>query len=347
MKNRLKSRGFTLIELLVVIAIIAILIGLLLPAVQKVREAAARTQCQNNMKQIVLASHNYDSANQILPPGLVNPSGGFTFADPNVGCLAFLLPFIEQNNIYQLLNPSPPTWLNTPTTAGWWSNGSYWAGAQNSIKTYLCPSDTTTNFQQVGVFITMYCDANDLTFTGGYYPNPTGQNLGKSNYMPSAGSIGAPNKNYYGQYYGPFCPSYQSLTSLGKITAGDGTANTIFFGEAPGGDPVCGYNASFVPTSGTRDFSISWMGAGAFATAWGVSTNNSGTGCSSYSSTGLIWYRMGSRHTAVANFGFGDGSVRPIRQGAGASFFTADWYALMYASGIYDGGIITYSLLGQ
>src|SRR5947208_4995373 len=102
MKNVSKSRGFTLIELLVVIAIIAILIGLLLPAVQKVREAAARTQCQNNLKQVVLASHNYDSANNVLPPGILGhtnvaaANSGFTFAAPCIGALTFLLPYIEQ-----------------------------------------------------------------------------------------------------------------------------------------------------------------------------------------------------------------------------------------------------------
>jgi prepilin-type N-terminal cleavage/methylation domain-containing protein/prepilin-type processing-associated H-X9-DG protein len=341
MKNVSKSRGFTLIELLVVIAIIAILIGLLLPAVQKVREAAARAQCQNNMKQIVLASHNYDSANGQLPPGILGhanftqQNNGFTFGAPCVGALAFLLPYIEQNNLYMSMSanaPSPQQFFqqvqaNQNAANPWWNYGSYFSAAQAKVKTYQCPSDTTSTTSAVGTFVIFYCDANSLTFTGGYYPNPTGNLFGRGNYQPLGGSIGQPLVNFYGLFAGPFTDL--STNRVGVIP--DGTSTTVFFGEALGGSEYQGY----------RDFSASWMGSGAFATAWGTAP---AIGPAGYNAQ---WYQTSSFHINSNNFAFGDGSVRPIRQGIGTTFFSGDWFQFMYASGMMDGYVVNLSTLGQ
>jgi len=126
MPRRCYRRAFTLIELLVVIAIIATLIGLLLPAVQKVREAAARAKCQNNLKQIGLACHNYESANGIFPPAGTYPVGG-TSAD-SYSVQARILPYVEQSSLYQLvdLNASATSQPNVTS---------------QRIPIFMCPSE--------------------------------------------------------------------------------------------------------------------------------------------------------------------------------------------------------------
>jgi prepilin-type N-terminal cleavage/methylation domain-containing protein/prepilin-type processing-associated H-X9-DG protein len=139
--------AFTLIELLVVIAIIAVLIGLLLPAIQKVREAANRLSCSNNLKQIGLALHNYHSANGTFPPGQVHlcPLNSFGGGEPALTNWAIeLLPYIEQENLYQQYDKS---YASTVINCAVANTGKYQTSPGNLavlatvVKTYLCPSD--------------------------------------------------------------------------------------------------------------------------------------------------------------------------------------------------------------
>jgi prepilin-type N-terminal cleavage/methylation domain-containing protein len=125
-----RRRGFTLIELLVVIAIIAILIGLLLPAVQKVRSAAARTQSQNNVKQIVLAVHAYHDVNNSVPPMAARVKGATgNFASAHY----FVLPYIEQTPLYEMGQANNGVWEKSPDNAG-----------SKKIKTFISPRDPSS-----------------------------------------------------------------------------------------------------------------------------------------------------------------------------------------------------------
>src|SRR5262245_23638724 len=117
-------RGFTLVELLVVIAIIGILMGLLLPAVQKIRDAAARTQCQNNLHQIGLALHGFHDVYKFFPPGY-RATAAYPDTTPGWGWAAHILPFIEQNPVAQLIN------FDQPVEAS--------AATQTVIPLFVCP----------------------------------------------------------------------------------------------------------------------------------------------------------------------------------------------------------------
>lgn len=170
----LRRNGFTLIELLVVIAIIAILIGLLLPAIQKVREAANRMSCQNNLKQIALACLNYESTYGNLPPGSSSPIPYISgYGQDCAPVQAIILPYLEQSNLYKLFDWT--VGINT-------NSANYFARIQE-VKSYLCPSD-----QEVGQF---------SQGTAGLAP--TGY----------AASIGAGRMNYFGSIgaTAQMCPS--------------------------------------------------------------------------------------------------------------------------------------------
>jgi prepilin-type N-terminal cleavage/methylation domain-containing protein/prepilin-type processing-associated H-X9-DG protein len=213
---RLRHRGFTLIELLVVIAIIAVLIALLLPAVQAAREAARRAQCNNNLKQLGLAVHNYISSNNVLPActmfgGPTQGSWGYT-----ASWAVSLLPNLEQTPLYNAVNFSYGMWLGQNTTV------SYTGAAA-----FLCPSEN----QKIRPGVGLWAPWGPTNYFGNYgAPEPIRIWSGTivAPYAPTtsnnSGSIGVPVGSMY-------APIFADMAWFGLESVVDGTSNTALFSE--------------------------------------------------------------------------------------------------------------------
>jgi prepilin-type N-terminal cleavage/methylation domain-containing protein/prepilin-type processing-associated H-X9-DG protein len=277
-----RRNAFTLIELLVVIAIIAILIGLLLPAVQKVREAAARISCTNNLKQIALAAHNYHDANERFPTANT-PAFGSAFTA--------LLPYIEQENVGRRYNPALPPTDATDADGDGFTNATLGA---SELKTFRCPS--------------MVPPPVPVAFPGwssyavciGNQPNPF--------FAPGSGGNPPQDNGVFVRLIGGGSGGATNQQGVKMVAITDGTSNTILAGEM--GFQLKDYLFTSGPYSGQlRGGNTQWV--------WGYASYSFGsTGLMFNTVTGTPadrTARLGafrSDHSGGANFAFADGSVR-------------------------------------
>lgn len=225
-----RARGFTLIELLVVIAIIAILIALLLPAVQQAREAARRTQCKNNLKQLGLALHNYHDIFLVFPAGAIpapaNGGPGFVANDEHWGWMAFILPQMDQAPLFDSLRINELRLSQVPAALGLTTTDQFNA-AFPPLTTFQCPSDTTGP-RLVGGMRRQHFDGNGFPGGGTFRP-PT------SNYIGVAGYKDINRPNNYRNNPNEGVLFNRSRIAIRDIT--DGTSNTLCVGER---DKRCG-----------------------------------------------------------------------------------------------------------
>jgi len=288
-------RGFTLIELLVVIAIIAILIGLLLPAVQKVREAAARMNCSNNLKQIGTGLHNYHSTYDKFPPlSRYTPAAQNGGTEEKANLFYYILPYLEQDNIYKL---SPFRNVRVPSIDD--SSTAVNAFGSKTIKTYLCPSDPS--------------NIPTATWTNGWVVG---------NYVANHDAFHNPNDGGTMSAWDSGSMAYQARLSASYK---DGTSNTIGVTEAYA---RCGDTGTLWAHEMVN---LEWMamfnhwGARLAASKFQVQPTWSGSSSTVQCNT----YIPNSPHSGGINVMLMDGSVRFLSQGISAN----TWAAALTPSG--------------
>jgi prepilin-type N-terminal cleavage/methylation domain-containing protein/prepilin-type processing-associated H-X9-DG protein len=343
MRNR---RGFTLIELLVVIAIIAILIGLLLPAVQKVRDAAARMSCQNNLKQMGLAVHSFADANQSKLPMLGEAEEGGHWT-------AFILPYMEQDNIFKVLrfgstDFAASTVVSSPSITSANAIERQIAACGTPIKTFRCPSSTlpervydASSYDSPWFAYRVPC--NYLGVVTGLQPHDFKPRNGWGPWPLSSSA------KYLGDLDGIFTirKGPGDITRLvnggmgGPVTltgVTDGLSNTLMIGEAePQQDLPSVGNTQEDGNAGRKDHWYiggddfdNWEGTdwsemgGSTAVRINYPRPASGTQGRGFNAEwGAYEVSFGSRHTGGANFVLGDGSVRFVRDSINVQTFSA------------------------
>ncbi|MCX7431530.1 MAG: DUF1559 domain-containing protein [Planctomycetia bacterium] len=278
MRSIASKRAFTLVELLVVIAIIGTLVGLLLPAVQAAREAARRSQCSNNMKQVAVALHNYQDANKTLPPSATNSTVD-TKGRQGWSWMLFVLPYIEQASLFDACM-NQTTWrMQVPM----YMDTAVAAQARAAIPSFVCPTDTVALLDPE---VQVNSAASWLTFTSS-----------KSNYLANGGATGSWGGST-DQQIRLSQGAFRKVKGAAFKDFTDGLSKTFLVGEA-GGTPAVGVNPGKMP--GIWTGTVNQNNVFVETTRWTVNKLNSG-----------LTDAFGSFHPAGANFAMGDASVRFI-----------------------------------